>query len=75
MIKARCKKCDHLFIWDEDRYSKQNHVIHCKQCGGFLAGGFKCHQCGQVITMLGPVPPEECVICHTTYTKPLRESI
>jgi hypothetical protein len=75
MLRGRCRQCNHIFVWDQDRYSIQNHVISCKQCGTFLGGGFKCSRCEQVVTMIGPIAPEECVICQTPYEEPLVESI
>ncbi len=75
MLKGRCRKCDHLFVWDDDRYSKQNHVINCKECGGLLGGGFQCRNCGQTVALLGKLAPESCYQCHTPYDAPLRESV
>jgi ribosomal protein S27E len=75
ILKARCAKCGHLIVWDEERYSKQNHVVGCKGCGEFLAGGFRCNACGTVIKMLNPIAPEWCPQCRAPYDPPLRESI
>ncbi|HEX6096718.1 MAG TPA: hypothetical protein VF432_10375 [Thermoanaerobaculia bacterium] len=75
ILKGRCRDCDHLFVWDEERYAKQNHVIHCKQCRRLLGGGFKCGNCDTVIRMMNRNEPEKCYACGTAYETPLRESI
>lgn len=75
--KARCRKCDHLFLLDEDRYANRNHVITCKQCGGLLRGWFRCASpaCGKEIAMMNKIVPELCLFCGTPYTAAVKEAI
>jgi hypothetical protein len=67
VLKGRCRKCDHLFTWDEKEYSKQNHIVKCKECKGFIGGGFQCGGCGNVVALLVAVPPESCFKCGSSY--------
>ena len=67
VLKARCKKCDHLFLWDKGRYSRTNHIVLCRGCGSFLGGGFECQGCNQVVQLLNRIPPEFCPRCGSAY--------
>jgi hypothetical protein len=67
VLKARCRKCDHLFLWDEGRYSRTNHIVLCRGCGSFLGGGFKCQVCSVVVQLLNRIPPEFCLLCGSAY--------
>ena len=77
IIKGRCKKCGHLFTWDEEKYSAQNHIVHCKACDAFLGGGLQCRRCKQVVQMLNGAfwTGFPCLACRIPYEEPMRDAI
>lgn len=77
VIKGRCKRCDHLFTWDEERYSIQNHIVRCKGCGAFLGGGLRCGRCKNTVLMLNGIfpPGYACHLCGAPYDEPIRDAI
>ncbi len=69
ILKGSCRKCGHLFTWDEEYYSQRNHVVRCKSCKGLVGGGFKCNSCEQIVALINEASTKmtDCLFCGARY--------